>query len=239
MSKEKASAADESHQFQAGATTDREEDQWKHKEPYKIHDGDKEEFEVKWKGRCHCGKVNYQLSREKPLAAKFCHCTTCQRLHGSPFQWAAIFHKSDINFTSGVNDLGWYDPTNKDQTHHLPCKVQCAFCRTPIMDEGRNMILLFPTLLEGINTKEGKEAFKPTCHMFYTQRVVDFPGDGIVKWKGLDNMSDLIDDDENVLVKYEKDMKDKEMDEKKRKTLSDGKFPAETARHEKKLEKPE
>jgi hypothetical protein len=22
------------------------------------------------------------LSREKPLAAKYCHCTTCQRLHG-------------------------------------------------------------------------------------------------------------------------------------------------------------
>jgi len=82
MSKEKASTGDESHQFQAGVTTDREEDQWKHKEPYKIHDGDKEEFEVKWKGKCHCGKVNYQLSREKPLAAKFCHCTTCQRLHG-------------------------------------------------------------------------------------------------------------------------------------------------------------
>lgn len=96
------------------------------------------------------------------------------------------------------------------------------------------MILLFPTLIEGINEGDAREAFKPTCHMFYTQRVVDFNGDGIVKWKGLDNQSDLVDDNGEVLVKYEEGMKDKEMDEKKRKTVADGKFH-ETERKEKDL----
>lgn len=81
ISKEKAEAADDPHQFQAGSTTHRAEDQWKHKAPYRVH-GDNEKFDVKWEGKCHCGKVKYQLSREKPLAAKYCHCTTCQRLHG-------------------------------------------------------------------------------------------------------------------------------------------------------------
>lgn len=85
------------------------------------------------------------------------------------------------------------------------------------MDEGRNMILLFPPLIKKINTKKAREAFKPTCHMFYPQRVAEFRGDGVVKWKGLDNMSDMIDDDEIVLVKYEEGMKGKDMDEKKRK----------------------
>jgi len=87
------------------------------------------------------------------------------------------------------------------------------------MDEGRNMILLFPPLIKGINTKEGKEAFKPTCHMFYPQRVAEFRGDGLVKWEGLDNGSDLLDDDGNVLVKHEEGMKDKDMDDKKRKHI--------------------
>ncbi|KAJ9627405.1 hypothetical protein H2204_009816 [Knufia peltigerae] len=206
----------EPHQFQSGDTTHRKEDQWKHREPYRVHDN-AEDFEVKWEGSCHCGRVTYQLSRDKPLAAKYCHCTTCQRLHGSPFQWAAIFHKSDINFTQGHHELGWYDPTNKDISHHLPCKVSCAYCRSPIMDEGRNMILLFPPLIKDINTKKGREAFKPTCHMFYKQRVAEFRGDGIVKWAGLDNQSDMLDDDENVIVEYEKGMKEKDMDEKKRK----------------------
>lgn len=81
IEKDHASEADEAHQFQSGTSTHRKEDEWKHREPYRIH-GDDEDFPVKWKGGCHCGKIKYQLSREKPLAAKFCHCTTCQRLHG-------------------------------------------------------------------------------------------------------------------------------------------------------------
>lgn len=67
---------------------------------------------------------------------------------GAPFQWAAIFHKDDINFTHGHHDLGWYESSEKTCVHKLPCKVSCAYCRTPIMDEGRNMILLFPTLID-------------------------------------------------------------------------------------------
>ncbi|KAK4233897.1 Mss4-like protein [Achaetomium macrosporum] len=189
----KRSDGNEPHQYQAGSTTHRKEDEWKTRPPYRIHDK-AENFDVKWKGKCHCGAVQYQLSREKPLASKYCHCTTCQRMHGAPFQWAAIFHKTDINFTNGHHDLGWYDPTAKSTTHHLPCKVQCAYCRTPIMDEGRNMILLFPTLIEGINTPKGREAFKPQCHMFYPQRVVDIK-DGLPKFKGLADESPLVDEE--------------------------------------------
>lgn len=196
--------ASEAHRHQAGSTTHRDLDEWKHREPYRIHDTG-EVFPVKWKGGCHCGRVKYQLSRERPLVSKYCHCTTCQRLHGAPFQWSTIFHKKDINFTHGHHDLGWYDPTAKSQTHHLPCKVQCAFCRTPIMDEGRNMILLYPTLIEGIETPEARKAFESKCHMFYHQRVVDFKGDGIAKWSGLEGESDLLDDDGNVVKKRKQD----------------------------------
>lgn len=71
----------DAHQYQAGDSTHRKEDEWKHREPYRIHES-AEDFDVKWEGECHCGKVQYQLSRDKPLAAKYCHCTTCQRLHG-------------------------------------------------------------------------------------------------------------------------------------------------------------
>ncbi len=84
MSEDKAQnggQGEKAHQYQASDRTDREEDQWKFKAPYKIHD-DARNFDAKWKGKCHCGKVQYQLSRDKPLASKYCHCTTCQRLHG-------------------------------------------------------------------------------------------------------------------------------------------------------------
>ena len=45
--------------------------------------------------------------------------------------------------------------------HKLPCKVSCAYCRTPIMDEGRNMILLFPTLID-FETPEDRKNFDIT-----------------------------------------------------------------------------
>lgn len=82
----------EAHQYQAGDSTNRDIDEWKHREPYRVHGGD-EDFPVKWNGSCHCGKVKYQLSREKPLAAKYCHCTTCQRLHGVGWALLRIVHR--------------------------------------------------------------------------------------------------------------------------------------------------
>ncbi len=45
------------------------------------------------------------------------------------------------------------------------------------------MILLFPSLIK-FKTKEDKEKFNPTCHMFYTERVVDIK-DGLPKWSGM------------------------------------------------------
>jgi hypothetical protein len=80
---------------------------------------------------------------------------------GAPFQWAAIFEKTDINFTHGHHDLGWYESGEKTTRHKLPCKVSCKFCRAPIMDEGRNMILLFPTLIK-FQSQEEKKKFAPS-----------------------------------------------------------------------------
>jgi hypothetical protein len=55
--------------------------EWKFRAPYKVHSND-ENFKALYEGSCHCGRIQYQLSREKPLDAKFCHCNTCQVLHG-------------------------------------------------------------------------------------------------------------------------------------------------------------
>jgi hypothetical protein len=65
----------------SAADVEGEKNEWKFREPYQIH-GDDEGFKSLYEGACHCGRVTYQLSREKPLDSKFCHCTTCQVLHG-------------------------------------------------------------------------------------------------------------------------------------------------------------
>ncbi|KAL8751187.1 MAG: hypothetical protein Q9199_006597 [Rusavskia elegans] len=198
-------------------STEGELNEWKQRPPYRVHD-EAADFKVRYEGSCHCGKVRYQLSREKPLDAKFCHCTTCQKIHGAPFQWAAIFHKDDINFTHGHHDLGWYESSEKTCVHKLPCKVSCAYCRTPIMDEGRNMILLFPTLID-FKTPEDRKNFDPSCHMFYTRRVLDI-NDGKPKWTGINDSSDLIADSPQEAVN---ELKRKRQDEEQGKSKKDQK----------------
>jgi len=53
------------------------------------------------------------------------------------------------------------------------------------MDEGRNMILLFPTLVH-FKSAADRALFAPTLHMFYPQRCVDVP-DGKPKWTKLND----------------------------------------------------
>lgn len=34
------------------------------------------------------------------------------------------------------------------KVYKLPCKVYCSYCNSPIMDEGRNVCLVFPELID-------------------------------------------------------------------------------------------
>ncbi|KAK6581779.1 hypothetical protein PZA11_005476 [Diplocarpon coronariae] len=183
---------------------------WKFREPYQIHTNDG--FTSVHEGGCHCGKVRYQICREKPLKAKFCHCGTCRRIHGAPFQHAAIFNKSDINFLRGHHDLRWYDSSEKTTRHKLPCKVSCAHCGSLIMDEGRKMILLFPG---GLDDAAVGRAWGAECHMFYADRAVDI-NDGLPKWAGMQGQSDLIADSPAEAVKKRKREVEEEESAKKR-----------------------
>jgi hypothetical protein len=134
--------------------------------------------------------VRYEVSAD-PVDAKICHCRDCQRLHGAPMQWAAIFDKHHVRFTSGMDHLYFYNGHLDKQERILPCKVSCALCRTPIADEGRRMWLAFPSLFDFGTPPQVPQAFRPTCHIFYGMRVVDM-NDGLPKWSGHRNASALL-----------------------------------------------
>lgn len=207
---------------QAASSHSYGQDAWRNEHPYRKPNEDSSDgsFTTYWQGACHCGQIRYSLGREKPLASKYCHCGDCQTMHAvssqlflsflgtreliqyqAPFQWAAIFHKSDLRFHHGTQGLTFYSPTLHQPTHSLPCKVYCATCHTPIMDEGRNMVMLFPELIRGIrHSKEAKEAFRIHDHICWPSRVVDdgvFIGDGVRKWIGVDGKSEEVKEDRN------------------------------------------
>ncbi|KAI1284698.1 Mss4-like protein [Xylaria sp. FL0933] len=174
------------------------DDDWKNRPPYRTTD-DNEKFPKRHTAHCHCGRVKYWLSREKPTV-RIIHDSLYRRgavlinviSTGAPFQWAAIFHKEDLHFENGAEGLAFYHSPTKGTHYELPVKVSCAYCHSPIMDEGRNMVLMFPGIIK-FKDPEDKKAFDPQCHIFYSQRVVDLP-DGKPKWVGLDIGSELMKD---------------------------------------------
>ncbi|PFH48324.1 hypothetical protein AMATHDRAFT_65743 [Amanita thiersii Skay4041] len=160
--------------------------------PYSF-DPSHQPFKPIYTGSCSCGQVQFQISRERPLDTKFCHCRTCQKLHGAPFQWAAIFEKSDVLFTKGTDSLAFWSSDRNSQEHSLPCKVSCNNCRSPIMDEGRNMLLLFPTLIDFPKgqEEEARRKFYPSSHIFYSSRSIDVQ-DGLPKYDKHKGQSALV-----------------------------------------------
>jgi hypothetical protein len=147
-------------------------------------------FTAKYHASCHCDAVHYE-ARSDPVDAKLCHCLECQKLHGAPMQWAAIFHKRDVRITKGVEHLHYYNSAHNQQRRILPCKVSCNLCGTLIADEGRNMWLAFPSLFNFSGKSNIPDSFMPTCHIFYGARILDMD-DSLPKWAGHKNKSELL-----------------------------------------------
>eukprot|EP00929_Paragymnodinium_shiwhaense_P045509 TRINITY_DN23250_c0_g1_i1.p1 TRINITY_DN23250_c0_g1~~TRINITY_DN23250_c0_g1_i1.p1 ORF type:complete len:418 (-),score=72.00 TRINITY_DN23250_c0_g1_i1:44-1297(-) len=103
-------------------------------------------------------------------------------------QWAALFKKDAVKFAAdSLEWLRWYK-TDTDTVYldgaekQLPCKIQCKHCGTWIADEGRNMIMAFPTLFEfvagGGVAPQFPDAFLPKSHIFCATRALEM-NDGL------------------------------------------------------------
>jgi len=148
------------------------------------------DFFPRYHARCHCGAVQYEVCAD-PVDAKFCHCLACQKLHGAPMQWTAIFHKRDVRIRKGLEHLRFFNSERLVPERILPCKVSCGRCGALIADEGRRMWLAFPSLFDFGHPSKVPAAFRPTCHIFYGLRVVDL-NDGLPKWSGHKNHSERL-----------------------------------------------
>lgn len=143
----------------------------------------------KYQASCYCKRVRFAVSTD-PVAAKLCDCSVCMRLHGAPSQWAVLFHKQSVQFTpESLQHIRWYNP-EKDTVCHdvakrdLPSKLQCTHCGTWIADEGKNMIMAFPTLFEfvtGNGKPEFPASFLPTCHIFCATQALE-SNDGLARF---------------------------------------------------------
>lgn len=113
-------------------------------------------------------------------------------LPGAPFQYAALFHKTSVRMHKGCDPtyLDFYSTHRKHSEHDVPCKVSCRNCRSPLMDEGRNMIMAYPS---SFNFPDGHvpASFAPSCHIFYKEAIIEVD-DGVPKWSGHKDLSELM-----------------------------------------------
>lgn len=155
-----------------------ESQNWRTEPPYAADAS----FSAKYRAQCFCGAVAFEV-RADPVDSKICHCHQCRSLHGAPFQWAVIFHKSDVRFVRGIEDLRFYHAESRTWGNRLPCKLSCRSCGSPVADEGRRMFMAFGPLFDFGFPPRVPPAFDPTCHIFYRARVIDVD-DGRPKYPG-------------------------------------------------------
>ncbi|KAG1821122.1 Mss4-like protein [Suillus subaureus] len=175
--------------------SDSEKD-WMLKLPYNwspVCGPDSEElFKTKYESSCWCSAVHFAFLGD-PFDAKHCHCRQCQWLHSAPFQWVVIFPKTSVRILENNSDaLHCFSTTTKKASHHVPCKVSCDICWVPLFDEGKRMVLAYPSHYGGVPLE-----FQPSCHIFYGQRIMEVY-DGIPKWRGHKDDSELMQEMSNV-----------------------------------------
>lgn len=106
--------------------------------PYKTNP----DFQRDYHGQCFCGAIQFELHGE-PKQNVFCHCRSCQRLHGAPSTLTSIYDKECVQFTKGAaDDMVFYSPQEKKTEYKVPLKISCKQCHSPVGNEGNSMMLV-------------------------------------------------------------------------------------------------
>lgn len=82
-------------------------------------------------GSCLCGAVSYATSADFEMSGN-CHCNTCKKITGGPFEAFAIIDAQSFELNSGEKNLVQYKISPKAK------KNFCGVCGTPIYNQHRH-----------------------------------------------------------------------------------------------------
>ena len=82
------------------------------------------------KGRCECGRVQYEVDAEISDLSH-CHCSQCRRLHGAAFATFACVPRDKFSYVSGESDLSVYASSEYSD------RVFCRICGSSILADYR------------------------------------------------------------------------------------------------------
>jgi hypothetical protein len=74
------------------------------------------------KGGCACGKVRFE-ARGEPYRVGICHCLTCRKAHGAPFNFYAVFPIEAVTISGAVTEFA--------SSEHAR-RYSCRSCGAPV-----------------------------------------------------------------------------------------------------------
>ncbi len=95
-------------------------------------------------GGCACGALRFE-ARGEPLHVGLCHCMTCRRRHGAPFNAFATFASAQVR---------WQGPELRWRSGEQSFRLGCAVCGSPIFwaDDAGEFVELHLGSLDEIGT---------------------------------------------------------------------------------------
>lgn len=114
---------------------------------------------------CACGAVEAKAEGE-PVMQVFCHCQDCRDWLGAPVHAATVWPAGTVTITRGADQITTYKRT--EQSH----RKSCSRCGAAVMVDhpGAEVVDVLASRLDGLK-------FAPAMHVFYAERMVDFPDD--------------------------------------------------------------
>ena len=108
------------------------------------------------KGSCACGQVRVE-ARGEPYRVGVCHCLTCRKAHGAPFNFYAVFDPEAVSVDGEVITFA--------STEHVR-RYACASCGAPVYSTyGRtDEFYLHPGSFDDIGV------FEPTYELWTIRR---------------------------------------------------------------------
>ena len=137
---------------------------------------------VYFKGSCACGRMIYE-SNEIPTAMQACHCVTCRKLSGGPYQAYADVKSKSITFYDNTEQLR-YEGLPKDnmggisflRLSKVADRALCADCHTPLAFRYKHEneidaigITMGSIDVDSILSDEVKQALQLKSHIFVSQ----------------------------------------------------------------------
>eukprot|EP00164_Ancoracysta_twista_P019630 GFYU01034624.1.p2 GENE.GFYU01034624.1~~GFYU01034624.1.p2 ORF type:complete len:160 (-),score=30.69 GFYU01034624.1:49-528(-) len=147
------------------------------------------------KGSCFCKKVEFSCEGQ-PTFSSICHCHICQRYTGGTSVHCVGFPPDNVKILKGEEYLKPFK-TSEHMTRYF-----CKECSGSVYNESHMEDYPFKDVVASAFERDEdgtikvlkEDAYKPSCHMFYTRRMIDAKDD-LPKFVEYPGMSEKFDED--------------------------------------------